>query len=175
MRLLAGAKEAPSPIVFVNGRKHKVYRGMKYKSVARDNAPRHLPVANLERYLVSALGDDLFRQKTRNQAGGFARRLFSELSGFTHGGPAFTNADLWQGSNGPIFVREAFEKWTGTFAKTYALGVLEAKLAQANITVVSFGSSLSVRDLFQQVVKMIPSSEDGLAILQAVLNLKTLW
>lgn len=142
---------------------------------AADNALRHSSVGNLERYLTNTLGDNLFRQKTRNQSGGFARRLFSELSEFTHGGPAFTNAALWQGSTGPIFVPKAFEKWTGTFAKTYALGVLEAKLAQPNVTNLAFGSSLCIRDLFKQVVNMVPAGEDGLTILRAVLNLKAVW
>ena len=87
----------------------------------------------------------------------------------------FTNADLWQGSNGPIFVPQAFEKWSRTFAKTYALGVLEAKLAQPEVTALGSGSSLSIRELFEQVVNMIPVKEDGLIILQTVLDLKTLW
>lgn len=142
---------------------------------AADKAPHHLSVRNLERYLKDTLGDNLFRQKTPNRRGGFARRLFSELSEFVHGGPSFTNADLWQGSTGPIFVPQAFEKWAWIFAKTYALGVLEAKLAQPDVTALALGSSLSIRDLFEQVVNMVPEEEDGLVILRAVLNLKTLW
>lgn len=142
---------------------------------AADKSSRHSSVRKLERYLRNTLSDDLFRQRTPNQSGGFARKLFKELSEFIHGGPAFTNADLWQGSTGPIFVPQAFEKWRGTFAKTYALGVLEAKLAQPNVTALAFGSSLSIRDLFEQVVNMVPEQEDGLNILRAVLKLKALW
>ena len=142
---------------------------------AADNVPYHSSVRNLERHLTSTIGDNLFQQKKQKKSGGFARRLFSELSQFTHGGPAFTNADLWQGSNGPIFVPQAFEKWSRTFAKTYAFGVLEVKLAQPEVTALGSGSSLSIRELFEQVVNMIPVKEDGLIILQTVLNLKTLW
>lgn len=142
---------------------------------AADNAARHSSVRNLEHNLQNVLGDNLFRQKTRSQSGGFARRLFSELSGFTHGGPEFTNADLWEGSTGPIFVAQAFERWAATFAKTYALGVLEAKIAQPKVIALAAGSSLSIRDLFEQVVNMVPKGEDGLILLRAVLNQKDLW
>lgn len=136
---------------------------------AADRVPGHTSVADLERYLTETVGDDLFRQRAPNQSGGFARRLFSELSNFTHGNPAFTNADMWQ-SNGPIFVARAFERWASIFAKTYALGVLEVKLAQPDITTLAFGSPLSIRDLFEQVVNTIPEEEDGSVILRAVLN-----
>jgi hypothetical protein len=133
---------------------------------AADQARLHTSVAELEHDLKKAVGDELFRQRTPSQNGGFARRLFSELSNFTHGGPAFTNADIWQ-SNGPIFVPQAFETWASIFVKTCALGVLKAKLAQPTITALAFGSSLSVRGLFEQVVNMVPEREDGFAILRA--------
>lgn len=142
---------------------------------AADKAPQNPHVSKLEHYLTNSLGDNLFRQKMQNRSEGFARRLFSELSEFTHGGPASTNAALWQGSNGPIFVPQAFEKWAGTFAKTYTLGVLEAKLAQPNVTTLAFGSKLSIRDLFEQAVKIVPTGEDGMPIFMEVLNLKSLW
>lgn len=142
---------------------------------AADKATRHSSMRELEQNLQNTLDDNFFRQKTQSQSGGFARRLFSELSGFTHGGPEFTNADLWEGSNGPIFVAQAFERWAATFAKTYALGVLEAKIAQPKVIALAAGSSLSIRDLFEQVVNIIPKGEDGLILLQSVLNQKDLW
>jgi hypothetical protein len=142
---------------------------------AADNLVGHSSVARLETYLINTLGDNLFRQKTREDREGFARRLFKELSEFTHGGPAFTSADLWQGSNGPIFVAKAFEKWVVTFAKTYALGVLEAKLAQPCVNRLGFGSQLSIKKLFRQVASMTPTQEDGSAILRKTINLKWLW
>jgi hypothetical protein len=149
-------------------------RELKF-SWAADGLARHTPVARLECYLMNCLGDSMFRQRSLKQSEGFARRLFKELSEFTHGGPAFTSADLWEGSNGPIFVAKAFEKWAGTFARTYALGVLEAKLAQPHISRLGFGSQLSIQELFREVVKMVPKQEDGSAILRKTLNLKWLW
>jgi len=142
---------------------------------ATDNVSHHSSVYNLERHLANMTGDNLFQQKTQKKRAGFARRLYSELSQFTHGGPAFTNADLWDGSNGPIFVPKAFEKWSATFAKAYALGVLEVKLAQPKIKALGSGSSLTIRNLFKQIVNRVPQKEDGSIILQTILNLKDVW
>lgn len=142
---------------------------------AADNAPLNSSIQKLEGYLTTATHDNLFRQETLKKRAGFARRLFRELSQFTHGGPAFTNGDLWEGSNGLIFVPKAFEKWSVTFAKTYALGVLEARLAQPKITVLGSGSSLTVRELFRRIVNGIPQNDDGFIVLQAILNLDDAW
>lgn len=142
---------------------------------ATDNVSHHSSVYNLERHLTNMTGDNLFQQKTQKKRAGFARRLYSELSQFTHGGPAFTNADLWDGSNGPIFVPKAFEKWSATFAKVYALGVLEVKLAQPKIKALGSGSSLTIRNLFKQIVNRVPQKEGGSIILQTILNLKDVW
>jgi len=139
---------------------------------AADCVQHNTPVADLERHLMEAVGDNLFRPKASNQSQGFARRLYSELSNFTHGGPAFTNADMWQ-SNGPIFVSHAFEKWASAFIKTYALAVLETKLAEPNLTALAYGSSSSIRSLFKQATSMIPEPEDGFNILNA--TPVTLW
>lgn len=143
--------------------------------MAADNVTHHSSIQKLELHLIAMTGDNLFQHKKRKKRAGFARRLFSELSQFTHGGPAFTNADLWDGSNGPIFVPKAFEKWSATFARAYALGVLQAKLAQPKITVLGSGSSLTVKDLFKQIVNRIPQKEDGFIILQKVLSLNGVW
>jgi hypothetical protein len=142
---------------------------------AADNVTHHPSIQKLESCLTPMIYDNLFQQKSPKKKAGLARRLFSELSQFTHGGPAFTNGDLWDGSNGPIFVPKAFEKWSVTFAKTYALGVLEAKLAQPKITVLGSGSRLTVRDLFKQIVNGIPQKEDAFIALHEVLNLDEVW
>ena len=63
----------------------------------------------------------------------------------------------------------------GSASARYALGVLEAKLAQPTITALGFGSSMTVRDLFKQIVNKIPQKEDGFLILQTVLSLKGVW
>ncbi len=39
-----------------------------------------------------------------------------------------------------------------------------------SVTTLAFGSSQSIRDLFEQIVNMVPEGEDGFTILRAVLN-----
>jgi hypothetical protein len=39
---------------------------------------------------------------------------------------------MW-GGNGPVFNPKAFEKWAEAFLTTYAMAVLEAKLAQPDL------------------------------------------
>jgi hypothetical protein len=90
---------------------------LKFGTVA-DNAQKHSVIINIEKALEDKINDSLFRQKnskSQQDNGGFARRLFSELSSYTHGGPSFTNADIWQ-SNGPLFVPSAVEKWINVYS-----------------------------------------------------------
>lgn len=138
---------------------------------AADNLARDPAIQDIEKKLISIIGDSLFNQKTSKTKAGFARRLFKELSQFTHGGPAFTNADLWEGSNGPIFVPKSFQKWSAKFVTACALGVLEAKLAKPTVTVLGGGSQLAVSDLFKLLVSKVPKKEDGAQILSTILSL----
>lgn len=141
---------------------------------AADSLESNGNVKRIEQNLISTMGDSLFKQKAQKNKAGFARRLFTELSQFTHGGPAFTNGDLWEGSNGPIFVSKSFERWSVKFANAFALGVLEAKLAQPTVTVLGGGSQLTVKDLFRSVVSRIPKKEDGPLIWKTILDLNVL-
>jgi hypothetical protein len=124
-------------------------------------------IADLERHLMAVTGDNLFGRKVTNERGGFVRRLYKELSDFIHGSPAFTHANIWQ-SNGPVFVPQAFEKWTNIFAKTYSLAILEMKLAQPNVTALAFGSSASIHTLFKQSLGMLHQQEEGFPVLMAI-------
>ena len=125
-------------------------------------------IRNLEQTLRNATGDSIFQQKTPTYAGGLARRLFSELSQFTHGGPDHTNADLWGGSNGPIFAPKSFEKWSITFCKTFMICVLEAKLAKPLITVLGGGSKQTIGNLFRLLMPKLPAAEDGTNIFNII-------
>lgn len=64
--------------------------------------------APLRKHLASTVNDTLFDQKTPLGEGGFVRRSFSGISEFSHGRPGFSDGDMRQ-SNGPIYVRSAFE------------------------------------------------------------------
>jgi hypothetical protein len=63
---------------------------------------------SLRRKLRDAVADSLFDQKDSTSEGGFARRIFSGISDFSHSRPGRTDGDM-RDSNGPIYVRSAFE------------------------------------------------------------------
>jgi hypothetical protein len=75
------------------------------------------------------LNDSIFNQKTQTYQGGWARRLYSELSDYSHTRPGFSNVDMWA-SNGPIYVQEAFVSFTEMYLQTSALGFLLVKLGR---------------------------------------------
>jgi hypothetical protein len=139
---------------------------------AADMLPKQHDVSEVEDHIRKTCSDDLFHARKTPDAGGFARRLFRHLSGFTHGAPGFTDAEKRQ-SNGPLFVPSSFEKWANVFAKTMAMAVLLSKLAKPEVQNLTWGSSLTVGELFQRVVTEIPAGEDGYDILRSVLP--TVW
>jgi hypothetical protein len=62
----------------------------------------------LETHLATQYHDNLFHQKnTLTPTGGSVRRLFKDLSDYTHGRPPFTDGAIRR-SNGPIYVPKAF-------------------------------------------------------------------
>jgi hypothetical protein len=122
-------------------------------------------VRDFEARILAATGDNVFRQKDRpsNDPGGFARRLFADLSKYAHGAPGHTEADLWQ-SNGPVFCAKVFIKWCALFGKVMALAVLMITLGVS-------GSNPHVsraKELFKQACSLIPQGEDGESLLQAI-------
>jgi hypothetical protein len=135
---------------------------------AADLLPRETRVSALENWWRINVSDDLFSQKKKYRpGGGFVRRLFSELSEFTHGGPGFTDADMRQ-SNGPIFVKEAYERWLDTFRQVYTVGILEAQIARPGTRNLAFGSELTSRSLFDAVLTVLPSDADGRTLLASM-------
>lgn len=59
-------------------------------------------------HLCTTTGDSLFDQKTPQNEGGFVRRIYSGLSNFSHSRPGYSDGDVRE-SNGPIYVRSAFD------------------------------------------------------------------
>lgn len=74
----------------------------------------------LNSHLRGVVGESIFNQKNKTYAGGWARRLYSELSNYAHSRPTFTNADMWA-SNGPIYEPKAFELTFELLLQVYAL------------------------------------------------------
>ena len=130
---------------------------------AADLAPRHSTVRDLEAHLMKIVHDDLFRQTSSGDPGGFARRLFAKLSKYTHGGPGYTDADLWK-SNGPIFVSQAFLDWAETFIQVFSYCLVGCKLAQPRLASMEPWSKLTIHKLFDRGCARLQSKVDGLPV-----------
>lgn len=63
---------------------------------------------SLRAHLRSLVNDTLFDPKDSSTPGGFARRIYSGISDFSHSRPGYADGDM-RDSNGPIYVRSAFE------------------------------------------------------------------
>jgi hypothetical protein len=87
---------------------------------------------DLESNLQQLIGDGLFAQKNANGDGGFVRRMFSGISDFTHSRPGSTDGDMRE-SNGPIYVRSAFQHVTWIQFEGFALCYVLALLARPNL------------------------------------------
>lgn len=132
---------------------------------AADLLPQNANVFALESRWKATANDDLFSQKGHGSSGGgFVRRLFSELSKFTHGAPGFTDFDLRE-STGPIFVRETYERWLVKFRQVYAIGILEAQVARPSTGSLAYDSEHTAGSLFATVLAELPVDIDGRGLL----------
>jgi len=61
----------------------------------------------LRAHLRATVSDSLFDQRNSTDEGGFARRIYSGISEFSHSRPGHSDGDMRE-SNGPIYVRSAF-------------------------------------------------------------------
>jgi hypothetical protein len=131
---------------------------------AADMLPKNATVAALQQHLEAATGDSLFNQNPK----GFARRLFSELSKYTHGAAGFTDSD-YRKSNGPIFVPNAFLKWCSVALRTYALALHELKLVHPRLDKLPWGPpSLKFDDLRRDIVRYIPQGNADVHFLRSL-------
>jgi hypothetical protein len=87
-------------------------------------------LAGLRTKLKKELNDSIFDPMIRNvNHGGWARRLYSDLSEYEHSRPKFRNVDMWQ-SNGPVFSPRAFTAVAASFYETSAICFLLVKMAR---------------------------------------------
>jgi hypothetical protein len=112
---------------------------------ACDNIGRVTSVKALDQYLVSKIKDSIFVQKTPTSTGGWARRLHSVLSHYSHTRPGYSSGDMWA-SNGPIYVSEAFLLTLEMYLQVSALCFIIVKLGRPSFTLPQdalqvFGSS----------------------------------
>ena len=62
----------------------------------------------LRAHLRATVNDSLFDQRNSTDEGGFARRIYSGISEFSHSRPGHADSDMRE-SNGPIYVGSAFK------------------------------------------------------------------
>lgn len=122
---------------------------------AADTLPQSQAVQALEQHIETSTGDSLFSQSPK----GLARRLFAELSKYTHGAAGFTDGDARE-SNGPIFVAQAFLAWRVASLKTCAVVLHELRLVYPQIKDLPAGPpSITLEEFCGRVVAGIPSDD----------------
>jgi len=90
-------------------------------------------VNDVNNFLYSRMKDTLLEQKNsryRDYPGGWARRLHSKLSNFVHSRPSYSPVDLWNGSNGPIYVPQSFGRISAMYCDTLALIYVLVKISR---------------------------------------------
>jgi hypothetical protein len=151
----------PDPKFFADWRNASERIGFGW---AADTLPKGPDVAAMEKHLTAATADSLFAQNPK----GLARRLFAELSKYTHGAAGFTDADSRE-SNGPIFVPEAFLAWYVAALKTYAITLHELKLAHPQLKNLPCGPHRMTFDQFRRrTIRKIPSKDTDRAFFQVL-------
>jgi hypothetical protein len=133
---------------------------------AADTIAKSPDVTALEKHLKTARADSLFAQNPK----GLARRLFVELSKYTHGAAGFTDADR-RDSNGPIFLPKVLLAWCVAALKTYAITLHELKLAYPQLKDLPYGPPQATFDQFRRgVIQAIPSNDKDRPFFQALEN-----
>ena len=94
---------------------------------------QYAPVQALNAFLRSTVNDAIIDRRNAPQSGGWARRLYAELCGYSHSRPNATNVGLWR-SNGPIYVPRAFMITASLYAETLAFCYLLIKLVRPSLT-----------------------------------------
>jgi hypothetical protein len=151
----------PDPKYFADWRNASERIGFGW---AADTVPKTSDVAALEKHLTAATRDSMFAQKPK----GLARRLFVELSKYTHGAGGFTDADSPQ-SNGPIFVPKAFVAWRVATLKTCAIVLHELKLAHPNLSKLPYGPPGITFDQFRlRMLRKFPSTDKDRPVFQSL-------
>jgi hypothetical protein len=111
---------------------------------ACDHLLNHPKTRPLHDYLKTQTGYSMFGQKSPGKPEGWARKLYSELSGFAHSRPTHSSAIMWEGSNGPIYVPSSFGRVYALYLDTMALGYILIKIARP-----AFKLPQAARHLFQ--------------------------
>jgi hypothetical protein len=97
---------------------------------------------SLESHLKATVNDSLFSHKSPMTQAGYVRRIFSGISEYAHSRPKFTDSHFRE-SNGPIYVKSAFDHVAWIHFETMAIAYVLAVIARPQMRV-----SPKIRDLF---------------------------
>jgi hypothetical protein len=81
---------------------------------------------------------------------------FRQLNAFSHGKPSTANAELWEGSNGPIYVPRSFMLWRNAFVDILLLVVLLTSLAEPRLREATYPEDFSLTDFIEGLVAWHP-------------------
>lgn len=104
----------------------------KFGSIC-DLLPQNADIKDIENMLEEKMQYSIFAQKNTPNGPGWARILFSKLSNFAHANPEHSDANLWKGSNGPIFIPESFGKIYALYLETCALIYVLSKICRQDL------------------------------------------
>jgi hypothetical protein len=99
---------------------------------ACDKLHKNQFIEPIELYLQGLIQDSIFGQKKSPYKGGSARRLFEELSIYTHSRPGYTSFDQWEES-GPKFEPKSFIKLVSFTYETVSLCFTILKLTNTEL------------------------------------------
>jgi hypothetical protein len=108
--------------------------GKKFKDLC-ESFRDHPEARRLEDHLCaqrynSDLPWSVFGRIPPQRASSWAEKLYRELSNYAHSRPGHSSAANWDGSNGPIYVRESFGTVYTLYLETMALCYVLVKLAR---------------------------------------------
>jgi hypothetical protein len=124
---------------------------------AADRLSKRPNLKTVDAAVLASTGNDLFRQKHPPVPGGHARRFFDLLSKFAHASPGHTDGDLWDGSNGPVFVPKTFSAWIDAYFATWAFALVLLRVGRpdAKLPLQPGESAAMLGDLFENAVRRL--------------------
>lgn len=106
------------------------------------------PTSALREELGTTVKDSLFDQKSAAGDGGYARRIYSGISNYSHARPGHSDGDIRK-SNGPIYVKSAFDHVSWIHFEVIGLCFVLLLIARPESTI-----PLAALDLFADVKRL---------------------
>jgi hypothetical protein len=75
-----------------------------------------------------------------------------QLNSFSHGKPSTANIELWEGSNGPIYVPRSFMLWRNAFVDILLLIVVLTALAEPRLVGATYPEDFSLSNFINGII-----------------------